>query len=102
MSMGCALGSVSHVASLASDRTCSERPHTAKTVTTMHIALARSRCVFLALATTLASASALADSSAPSANVDSGSLSGIHDAKTGLNEFKGIPYATPPIGALRW
>ena len=102
MSMGRALGSVSHVASLASDRTCSERPYTAKTVTTMHIALARSRCVFLALATTLASASALADSSAPSANVDSGSLSGIHDAKTGLNEFKGIPYATPPVGALRW
>jgi para-nitrobenzyl esterase len=68
----------------------------------MLIASARSRCVLLALAATLASASALADSSAPTANIDSGRLSGIHDATTGLNEFKGIPYASPPIGSLRW
>lgn len=68
----------------------------------MLIALARSRCVLLALAATLTSASVLADSPAPVANIDSGRLSGIHDAKTGLNEFKGIPYATPPLGPLRW
>ncbi|WP_404538949.1 carboxylesterase/lipase family protein [Dyella agri] len=35
-------------------------------------------------------------------HVDSGTLSGIHDAQTGLDEFKGIPYAAPPVGALRW
>ncbi|MEW9623526.1 carboxylesterase/lipase family protein [Rhodanobacter sp. S2-g] len=35
-------------------------------------------------------------------HVDSGALSGIHDAGTGLDEFKGIPYAAPPVGALRW
>lgn len=71
----------------------------------MLIAIARSHqvlLVFLALATTLASTPALADNPVPIANIDTGRLSGMHDAKTGLNEFKGIPYAAPPIGPLRW
>lgn len=38
----------------------------------------------------------------PTVHVDSGALSGIHDAQAGLDEFKGIPYAAPPIGSLRW
>jgi para-nitrobenzyl esterase len=38
----------------------------------------------------------------PEIQVDTGSLSGIHDASTGLDEFRGIPYAAPPIGPLRW
>ncbi|MBD8880194.1 carboxylesterase family protein [Rhodanobacter sp. 7MK24] len=45
---------------------------------------------------------AMAADAAPMAHVDSGSLSGLHDAGKGLDEFKGIPYAAPPIGALRW
>ncbi|MEW9572954.1 carboxylesterase/lipase family protein [Rhodanobacter sp. Si-c] len=36
------------------------------------------------------------------AHVDTGILSGTRDAATGLDEFRGIPYAAPPIGALRW
>jgi para-nitrobenzyl esterase len=38
----------------------------------------------------------------PMVQVDSGRLSGIHDAAAGLDEFRGIPYAAPPVGALRW
>ena len=38
----------------------------------------------------------------PVVQVASGRLSGIHDASAGLDEFKGIPYAAPPVGALRW
>jgi para-nitrobenzyl esterase len=83
-------------------RTYGRRHHTANTVIVMPIAIARSRCALLALTATLASAPALADSPAPTANIDTGHLSGTHDAQTGLNEFKGIPYAAPPIGPLRW
>jgi para-nitrobenzyl esterase len=38
----------------------------------------------------------------PTVRVDGGTLSGIRDAQIGLDEFKGIPYAAPPVGALRW
>jgi para-nitrobenzyl esterase len=38
----------------------------------------------------------------PTVRIDSGRLSGIHDARRGLVEFKGIPYAAPPLGTLRW
>jgi para-nitrobenzyl esterase len=34
--------------------------------------------------------------------IDSGTIAGLHDAATGLDEFRGIPYAAPPVGALRW
>lgn len=44
----------------------------------------------------------MADSPVPIANIDTGRLSGTYDAQTGLNEFKGIPYAAPPVGPLRW
>jgi para-nitrobenzyl esterase len=46
--------------------------------------------------------SAMASGPAPEVHVDSGNLSGIHDARMGLDEFKGIPYAAPPVGNLRW
>jgi para-nitrobenzyl esterase len=62
----------------------------------------RSCLVSLAIITALTSASVLASSTAPLVNTASGRLSGIHDTKTGLSEFKGIPYAAPPIGPLRW
>lgn len=50
----------------------------------------------------VAAAPVLASGQAPIANTDTGRLSGIRDAKTGLNEFRGIPYAAPPVGPLRW
>jgi len=56
----------------------------------------------LALALTLACSPLLAADAPPVATVATGRLAGIHDAKTGLNEFKGIPYAAPPVGPLRW
>lgn len=34
--------------------------------------------------------------------VSSGLLQGTTDPATGIHEFKGVPYAQPPIGPLRW
>ena len=68
----------------------------------MSIAFARPRRILLGLTVVLAAVPALAAGSAPVVGIDSGRLSGVHDAKTGLDEFKGIPYAAPPVGPLRW
>jgi para-nitrobenzyl esterase len=58
--------------------------------------------VLLGLALALPAPWAAAANAAPVVHVDAGTLSGIHDAKAGLDEFRGIPYAAPPVGALRW
>jgi para-nitrobenzyl esterase len=34
--------------------------------------------------------------------VSSGELQGTTDPSTGIHEFKGVPYAQPPVGPLRW
>jgi|GEM_PF-4253770 len=34
--------------------------------------------------------------------IDSGILQGANDAPTGVRSFKGIPFAAPPVGDLRW
>jgi para-nitrobenzyl esterase len=53
------------------------------------------------LAMAFATAPVLA-ANGPVAHVAEGSLSGMHDPKTGLDEFKGVPYAAAPVGPLRW
>ena len=68
----------------------------------MRTALSCSCRVLLGLALASSAPWAAAAGPAPVAHVDAGVLSGIHDATTGLDEFKGIPYAAPPVGALRW
>jgi para-nitrobenzyl esterase len=42
----------------------------------------------------------IAAAQAPNARTESGPISGI--AEGGLNIFKGVPFAAPPIGSLRW
>ena len=34
--------------------------------------------------------------------LDSGQISGIDGSTAGVRVFKGIPYAAPPVGKLRW
>lgn len=62
----------------------------------------RSLRILASLAFVLGSTAVAARTSPPTVHIDTGVLSGIHDPETGLDEFKGIPYATPPIGTLRW
>lgn len=59
-------------------------------------------CALFGMALALSAPSGMAAEALPTARVASGTLSGIHDATAGLDEFKGIPYAAPPVGALRW
>lgn len=34
--------------------------------------------------------------------LENGTIEGLYDTKTGLQVYLGIPYAKPPVGALRW
>lgn len=38
----------------------------------------------------------------PVISVQSGKLQGVDNPETGITTFKGIPYAAPPVGDLRW
>ncbi len=38
----------------------------------------------------------------PRVAVDAGTLEGAVDSATGVLVFRGVPYAAPPVGALRW
>ncbi len=43
-----------------------------------------------------------AQQSAPEVKISNGTLQGTFNSTTGINSFKGIPYAKPPVGKLRW
>src|SRR5699024_10180793 len=62
----------------------------------------RSFCALASLAWLLSPMAVAAESPPPTAHVDAGMLAGIHDPATGLDMFKGIPYAAPPTGQRRW
>ena len=38
----------------------------------------------------------------PVINIDGGAVQGVSSAVSGVTVFKGIPYAAPPVGDLRW
>ena len=38
----------------------------------------------------------------PRASINSGTIEGVVDSATGVMVFRGVPYASPPVGALRW
>jgi para-nitrobenzyl esterase len=44
----------------------------------------------------------LLSSGSPRVAIDAGTLEGTVDTATGILLFSGIPYAAPPVGALRW
>ena len=38
----------------------------------------------------------------PQVTIANGKVEGVVDAATGIRMFKGIPFAQPPVGDLRW
>ncbi|MEO9089201.1 MAG: carboxylesterase family protein [Rhodanobacter sp.] len=69
---------------------------------TISAAFIRPGWLFLGPVLMLYGAPVMAAQAHPTVHLDSGALSGIHDAKASVDEFKGIPYAAPPIRSLRW
>src|SRR3954464_10332298 len=59
------------------------------------------RQLFLAMAL-VASVSPWHRAAPPRVTIDTGTLEGDLDSTTGINVFRGIPYAAPPVGTLRW
>ena len=50
----------------------------------------------------MASAMPLAAAIDGTVRIDSGAISGVATSTPGIYVFKGIPYAAPPVGSLRW
>src|SRR6185312_11939897 len=71
-------------------------------VPVMQMALSRSCHVVFGLLLVLPASWVAASDSGPTVRIAHGTLSGIRDAKAGLDEFKGIPSAAPTVGGLRW
>ena len=65
-------------------------------MTTAHL---RITAVGTAIIATLVGAGRFAP---PRVTIDTGTLEGVVDSATKVMVFRGIPYAAPPVGALRW
>ena len=63
-----------------------------------HLVFASSLCLALSMAT----AASTLESAHPIVATQYGKLAGITNARTHISVFKGIPFAAPPIGDLRW
>lgn len=68
----------------------------------MPVTAARSCGLLLGLAFAMPPAHAMAADPGPLVRTAGGTLAGVHDAATGVDEFLGIPYSAPPVGPLRW
>jgi para-nitrobenzyl esterase len=72
-----------------------------KAMKTIRTSVTMRRTLAAALAaTTVYAAPAVAQPSAPIVQIDTGKVSGRSDID--VTNFRGIPYAAPPVGALRW
>ncbi|MDB5124075.1 MAG: carboxylesterase [Mucilaginibacter sp.] len=45
---------------------------------------------------------AIAQQNSPQVKINNGTLRGTYNTATGIRSFKGIPFAAPPVGDLRW
>jgi para-nitrobenzyl esterase len=61
----------------------------------------RTRIALIGTAT-VAMMAATRPTTPPRVTVDTGALEGDADSATGVVVFRGIPYAAPPVGSLRW
>ena len=67
----------------------------ARSMTMSTVFIRRHFSLLLALVFASAAGAVFATGAVPTVHTDTGALSGSHDAKSGLDEFKGIPYAAP-------
>jgi para-nitrobenzyl esterase len=60
------------------------------------------RLAWLAPVACAAAVAAARPAGGPRVTIDTGTLEGAVDSATGVLVFRGVPYAAPPVGQLRW